>query len=610
MSNQIICYGCNQAFKDSRALQSHWRWKHTCMLRAMSSDQEEHMEPHGNNSNNSLAAGNNSNTDISLGDFGLYNLDNYFSDEHDEHAETNKLPDICPRTNCDNDLCLWRNKHSLTGAHELIGTSEIYRPAVDLLEMLRSANCPLYLFEDIFHWAHTCATQYNYNFCRIQSIPRNTMIKQLYTQFDLHGIAPIKAKIHLPGSNTTAFVIKHDFKHCLYSLLNDDLLMQESNLLFNEDNIFECPTTDKDSMLGDINTGSVYRTAYQTYITNPENELLCPIIFFIDKTHTDVNGRLCLEPIRFTLGIFKRKVRNNPNAWRTLGYIIDQAKLKTDLSKKINDYHVMMDEILKSFKRAQQEAIAWMLEYKNQTYQVYFRCPVMFIVGDTDGHDKLIGKYGNRNNTARLCRYCNCPFDSTDDPLFKYKLVSQKKIRKLIERNEETKLNAMSMHCVKNAWHDVLFCDNERGLHGGTLAEIMHCFQHGLFLYVIKSLFAQKRVLQTSVKASDIEVDLNDDLEAEANIGIPLSQVGVFTDSYCVKFDALCRSYGKMLSRQADRDFPRTHFNTNYTSISRKNANEMTGLVLVYLLVFASSEGTELDKQFGAKRCAAFLHLF
>jgi hypothetical protein len=87
-------------------------------------------------------------------------------------------------------------------------------------------------------------------------------------------------------------------------------------------------------MLGDINTGSVYQTAYKTYITNPENELLCPIIFFIDKTHTDVNGRLCLEPIRFTLGIFKRNVRNHPNAWRTLGYIVDQAKIKTDDSKK------------------------------------------------------------------------------------------------------------------------------------------------------------------------------------------------------------------------------------------------------------------------------------
>ena len=228
MSNQIICYGCNQAFKDSRALQSHWRWKHTCMLRAMATNQEEHMEAQSNNSNNSLA-GNNSNTDISLGDLGLYNLDNYFSEENDDNDVTNKLPDICPRTDCDIDLCLWRNQHSLTGAYELIGTSEIYRPAVDLLEMLRSANCPLYLFEDIFKWAHTCAMQYNYNFRRVESIPRNTMIRQLYTQFDLHSIAPIKAKIHLPGSNIKVFVIKHDFKHCLYSLLNDDLLMQDNN---------------------------------------------------------------------------------------------------------------------------------------------------------------------------------------------------------------------------------------------------------------------------------------------------------------------------------------------------------------------------------------------
>ena len=115
----------------------------------------------------------------------------------------------------------------------------------------------------------------------------------------------------------------------------------------------------------------------------------------------------------------------------------------------------------------------------------------MFIIGDTDGHDKLIGKYGNRNNTARLCRYCNCPFNETDNPWFSFKPVFQKTVQNLIAKNDEKKLKAMSMHCVKNAWHDVLFCDNERGLHGCTLAEIMHCFQHGLFLYVIKGLFAQ-----------------------------------------------------------------------------------------------------------------------
>ena len=124
--------------------------------------------------------------------------------------------------------------------------------------------------------------------------------------------------------------------------------------------------------------------------------------------------------------------------------------------KKISDYHAMMDEILNSFKQAQQEAIAWILEYKSQNYKVYFRCPVMFIIGDTDGHDKLIGKYGNRNNTARLCRYCNCPFDETDNPWFSFKPVSQKTVQNLIAKND--KKNLKQCLCIALKMRGMMYC--------------------------------------------------------------------------------------------------------------------------------------------------------
>ena len=95
------------------------------------------------------------------------------------------------------------------------------------------------------------------------------------------------------------------------------------------------------------------------------------------------------------------------------------------------DYHVMMDKILESLKSVQNEAIAWNLYYQKNYIKVYLRCPVLFIIGDTDGHDKLVGKYSNRNNTARLCRYCDCPFDETDDPNYTYTYYKQKDIQKI-----------------------------------------------------------------------------------------------------------------------------------------------------------------------------------
>ena len=95
--------------------------------------------------------------------------------------------------------------------------------------------------------------------------------------------------------------------------------------------------------------------------------------FFIDKTHTDVNDRLCLEPFRFTLRIFKRTVRNHHTAWRTLGYIIDQAKILTEDAKQILDYHVMIDKILESFKYVQSKGISWNLYYQEK-YKPLCKC--------------------------------------------------------------------------------------------------------------------------------------------------------------------------------------------------------------------------------------------
>jgi hypothetical protein len=53
---------------------------------------------------------------------------------------------------------------------------------------------------------------------------------------------------------------------------------------------------------------------------------------------------------------------------------------------------------------------------------VQLRIPFMFIIGNTDGHAKLVGKYGNCNSCERLCRYCDTPFDMTDQPDHKFTL--------------------------------------------------------------------------------------------------------------------------------------------------------------------------------------------
>jgi hypothetical protein len=201
-------------------------------------------------------------------------------------------------------------------------------------------------------------------------------IKKLKNSFDLHGLDPIKKRIKLNGSNNEVDIIIHDFDYCLYSLFNDDSLMHPDNLLI--DTHFDSKQkskSNKKQVINDINSGSVYKMACDKYINTNNREVLCPIIFFIDKTHTDVQGRLCIEQIRFTLGIFNRETRNNPNAWRTLGYITDQSYIKTkNTFEKSQDYHHMISVILADFKFAQTKLIEWDLKQKDEleAVTVYF----------------------------------------------------------------------------------------------------------------------------------------------------------------------------------------------------------------------------------------------
>ena len=206
-----------------------------------------------------------------------------------------------------------------------------------MLIILKQAKAPLYLFDQIWKWTKQSAQVYNFNFASAENVSRSHCLKTIKNNFDMNEMEPIKKSIILEGPKQEIDVIVHKFEHCLYSLLSDKILMDPSNLLMPGDHAQSnlANNKNKKQMINDIDSGSVFQNASKAFTRNTNNnELLCPIIFFIDKTHLDVQGRLCLEQIRFTLGIFNRETRNNPNAWRTLGYIADQAYIKSKIALK------------------------------------------------------------------------------------------------------------------------------------------------------------------------------------------------------------------------------------------------------------------------------------
>ena len=163
------------------------------------------------------------------------------------------------------------------------------------------------------------------------------------------------------------------------------------------------------------------------------------------------------------------------------------------------------------------------------------------------------------------------------------------------------------------------------------LPEVLHCIQQGLHEYFINGLFGQKKVIkrgkksrQTLRKCKRLETDIDkssskskrdvaqdtqsdDDCYIAANKN-DLSRKGVFGPKYRSHIEQLCKKYGNLLQHQSDKSLPRTKFSSAYTNTTKKSGHEMRGLLLVYLVVFQSSEGFKIDKQLDKNRTSAYIH--
>ena len=136
----------------------------------------------------------------------------------------------------------------------------------------------------------------------------------------------------------------------------------------------------------------MYQEAFVKHIKIPGHDLLVPIIFFIDKTHVDAHGHLTLEPITFTLGIFKKETCRLPIAWHCLGYMVNQANVRVKMKSitKAEDYHYILSIILKGVANAQKtDGVAWNLPFNGKIYPTVFKLLALIVISDTEGHNKL-----------------------------------------------------------------------------------------------------------------------------------------------------------------------------------------------------------------------------
>jgi hypothetical protein len=208
--------------------------------------------------------------------------DNQFESHYS--SDSNNLDNITNDSDIDLDknilLARYRNYNS-TAIRYCIENNDIHSSCINLLQILKKSNSPIYLYDQIIQWAKNSSLVYNINFQEMNIPNRKQIINTCKNQFDLKYIEPFEKDICLRGSNTNTKIVVHDFTSLLYSLLNDDNLMAFQNLLLPNELISTTKKTSKltNNIINDIDTGSVYINAKKKFITDPQNQLLCPIIF-------------------------------------------------------------------------------------------------------------------------------------------------------------------------------------------------------------------------------------------------------------------------------------------------------------------------------------------
>ena len=160
----------------------------------------------------------------------------------------------------------------------------------------------------------------------------------------------------------------------------------------------------------------------------------------------------------------------------------------------------------------------------------------------------------------QLCRYCTVPTSKADYVIQTWPLKTQKGITALIEADDDVGLKEMSQHKIQNAMYKLRFgSHNNQGVHGACPMEMLHALLLGIFKCVRDCLFEQAGP----------------------------------TSNLSDKLNALAITYGNYLSRQSDRNFPKTRFNNGIRK-GKLMAKEFPGILLCMAMVLRSTKGDSL----------------
>ena len=264
---------------------------------------------------------------------------------------------------------------------------------------------------------------------------------------------------------------------------------------------------------------------------DPTNDVMLPIILYMDKTGTDVNQRYSLEPVLFSLAAIPREHRERRHSWRHLGFVPQkQNQAEEESTSLLQFYHDCLSYLLEGLKQAQMNPPIVTVQFPNEpAKRLRALMPLMVVMGDQLSQDTLCGCLkSNSGGAGRVHRSCMCSYLNIDDPYHQCKKVNLDTLRLLNTRalitddeieskicfHSQTALNLtkegrmskaflqkqramfrsilrypFTTHPITNAFDGVNFGSWGAGICDATCDDFMHSVEGGMVSYITETVY-------------------------------------------------------------------------------------------------------------------------
>ena len=186
-----------------------------------------------------------------------------------------------------NVYCIYRTKINMMGQSTI--TTQGKKCYMELSQILNSMNMPSRAYNEIIQWAQRSKPT-----DLLHPIGKKYLISKVAKEQGLRGTFPHTELLELPSGNTMK-VTKLDFASQLMSILSEDALMRNKNLIHGG-NLFK--RAKYSDFRDDVERGTWFLKTQEARCKR-SNDILCPIILYIDKIHIATKG---IEAISFCLG--------------------------------------------------------------------------------------------------------------------------------------------------------------------------------------------------------------------------------------------------------------------------------------------------------------------